>query len=226
MLDAGGEPLPGAQRDFEGGPGHGFWPTSAWPVREWLTDRLRLPIPSDVLAKDAAALSIVLYDRSQPGFPAAGTTIVSLLEREHRYDVPEMERRVEAKLGEQVKLLGYDLVQDELSLRVTLHWQTVQRMSVDYTVFVHLLDSASETIATQADVKPLNGTYPTNWWRTGEVVSDEIELLLNDVQAGEYRLVVGMYHADDGRRLPIVTALDKSVPDGRLVLEDVIAIAK
>jgi hypothetical protein len=224
MLGADGEPLAGAQRDFEGGPGYGFWPTSAWPVGEWLTDRLRFPMPETVGVEDATALSVVLYDRSRLGFPAAGSAIVPLAEREHRYSVPAMAHQVDATLGDQTKLLGYDLTQDVTSLRITLHWQAVRRMSISYTVFVHLFDPATERIVTQFDTRPLEGMYPTNWWRAGEVVSDEIVLSLAGVPSGSYRLALGMYDARDSSRLPVVDASGDVVPDGRLVLEQVVPI--
>jgi hypothetical protein len=224
MLAADGTPISQAHRDFEGGPGHGFWPTSAWPVGEWVTDRLRVPVPSGVRARDAAALVIVLYDRSQPGFPAAGSVVVPLSEREHLYNAPEMEQEVGVTFGEQVRLLGYDLDRDTTAIHLTLHWQATRQMLISYTMFAHLFDPATETIVSQADVKPLNGTYPTNWWRVGEVISDEVILPLADVPAGSYALAVGLYDTSDGTRLPVVTPTEDRLPDGRLVLQGAISI--
>jgi len=222
MLSANGGSL--AQRDFAEGPGYGFWPTSAWPVGEWLTDRLRLPIPDGVRAGEAAALSVVLYDRSQAGFPAAGSAIVPLGEREHHWSAPAMEHRVDATFGDQLKLLGYDLAQEATSLRLTLHWQALRPISVDGVVFVHLFDPTSETIVAQSDARPLTGTYPTRWWRVGEVVSDESVLSLARVPAGPYRLAVGVYAAGDKTRLPVVAASGEAMPDGRLILEEEISV--
>jgi hypothetical protein len=224
MLAADGTPLPQAQRDLEGGPGYGFWPTSAWPVGEWVTDRLRMPIPPDVRAEDAAALVVVLYDRSQPDFPAAGSAIVPLVEREHRYSAPEVEYPVGATFGEQVKLLGYDLARDAAQLHLTLYWQATQPMSTAYTAFVHLFDPTTETIVSQVDVKPLDGLYPTNWWRSGEIVADQMSLPLAGVPAGSYFLAVGLYNASDGTRLPVANATGETWPDGRLVLSTEFAI--
>jgi hypothetical protein len=221
MLDAHGSPI--AQRDFEGGPGYGFWPTSAWPVGEWLTDRLRIAVPPQARAEEAVALSVVLYDRSQEGFPAAGTVIVPLIEREHRYQVPAAQHPVEAVYGEQLRLLGYDLAQDSASLRLTLHWQAVARMTEDYAVFVHLYDPETEEIVAQSDARPLNGAYPTHWWREGEVVSDPVFLPLVEVPEGSYRLAVGLYNAQ-GDRLPLVRVSGDEAPGGRLILEQVISI--
>ena len=223
VFGADGKLLGGsAQRDFEGGPGHGFWPTSAWPVGEWMTDRLRVPMPAGIKAEDAAALEVVLYDRSQSGTQAVGSAVVPLTERERVYEPPPMAHHVGATIGNQIVLLGYDLAQDDSSLRLTLHWQALEQMVEDTVVFVHLFDPNTEEIVAQFDARPLNGTYPTNAWYAREVVSDDIVLSLEGVPAGNYRLAVGMsLHEQRNHRLPVVTKEGKTVPDQRLLLEDI-----
>jgi len=216
LLSSDGSSL--AQRDFGEGPGYGFWPTTAWPVGEWLTDRLRVPAPEGVRVQDMAALLVVLYDRSQPGYPAVGKAVIPLQERARRYDVPEMAYPVGALYGGDVRLLGYDLDQDGRTLRVTLHWQAVRRPSVDGIVFVHLFDPASKEIVAQSDLRPLRGTYPLTWWREGEVVSDEVILDAAQAASGNYCLAIGILDADSGDRLPVVTAVGQR-PDRRLILE-------
>jgi hypothetical protein len=228
MLAADGTPL--AQRDWAEGPGYGFWPTSAWPIGEWLTDRLRLAIPPGVEAGQAVAMSVVLYDRSQPGYPALGTTVVPLVERERRFEVPPVQHPVGATFGDQYALLGYDLAQDPTSLGLNLHWQALPQpvaegdLVGDYLVFVHLYDPTNESIVAQSDARPLNGTYPTHAWHEGEVVSDEIVLTLADVPSGSYRLAVGMVEANSRDRAPIVNASGEVSPGGRLILEQEIAL--
>jgi hypothetical protein len=221
ILAADGTDL--AHRDLEGGPGYGFWPTSAWPVGEWLTDRVRIARPEHAQAGDAAALSVVLYDRSRPGLPAIGSAVISLVEREHAYEAPPVEHPVGAMFGS-TELLGYDLRQDTSALHLTLHWRAIVRTPTDWTVFVHLLNPETEETAVQWDAKPLRGVYPTHWWRTGEVVSDRVVLNLADVPAGSYRLAVGLYDAEDWSRPPVTTASGEPVPYGRLILETEISI--
>lgn len=218
MLAVDGTPILGAHRDLEGGPGYGFMPTTAWTPGEWLTDRVRMAVPDGVHAEDAAALAVVLYDRARPDFPALGSVVIPLIERVHQFAVPSMRYVVDAVFGEQARLLGYDLEQTPEQLRLTLHWQAVRQMDVDYTVFVHLFDPATEVIPRQADVRPLNGLYPTNGWLPGEVVSDVIVLSLHDVPAGDYVLGIGLYDARDWTRLSVVGAGGQTWPDGRLVL--------
>jgi hypothetical protein len=212
-----------AHRDLEGGPGYGFWPTSAWPAGEWLTDRVRIARPADVGAEDAAALSVVLYDRSRLGLPAIGSAVGPLVEREHTYEVPPLAHPVGATF-DGAELLGYDLRREASALHLALHWRAIERMTTDWTIFVHLFDPATDEIATQWDAKPLRSAYPTHWWREGEVVSDEIVLDLAEVPADSYRLAVGLYDAGDWSRPPVTTTAGEIVPDGRLVLETEIVI--
>ena len=107
VLTADGTVL--AQRDLEGGPGYGFWPTSAWRAGEWLTDRVRMAVPAGARAKDAAAMNVVLYDRAWPDAPGTGSVVVPMVEREHTFAPPPMEHPVGAQYGDQLELLGYDL---------------------------------------------------------------------------------------------------------------------
>jgi hypothetical protein len=149
--------------------------------------------------------------------------MVPLIEREHLYQAPEMDHRLEAVFGDQIKLLGYDLDHDAASLRLTLHWQAAQPIARDLALFVHLFDPQTETIATQFDGRPLKGMYPTTEWQLGEVVSDRILLSLTDVPEGSWRLALGLYDAH-GDRLSIVSRSGEPVPGGRLILNEPISV--
>ncbi len=221
VLDSRGELL--AQRDLEGGGGYGFWPTSAWPVGQWFTDRLRIDAPPGTTASDAAALRVVLYDRSQPGYPAAGSVVLPLVERAHSYEVPAIEVPLGAVYGDQIELLGYDFepYRDEQQSLV-LHWRALRQPVRDWTVFVHLLGLHNQEIASQWDSAPLQGTYPTSWWRSGEVVSDRVTLNMEGVPQGKYRLAIGLYDPGTDERLPVVAPSGEQIPDGRFVPEEVI----
>jgi hypothetical protein len=191
---------------------------------------LRVAVPEGVRAEDAAAMSVVLYDRSQPGYPAVGTAIVPLGARARRFEPPVVEYAVGAVLGDRITLLGYDLVQGDAELRLDLHWQAGEAwaagadVSPDYLVFVHLYDPDSETIVAQSDARPRKGTYPTASWAPGEVVSDEIVLDLSGTSPGRYRLGVGMVEMGSSDRAPIVDVGGNALPSGRLVLESVVTI--
>jgi hypothetical protein len=142
-------------------------------------------------------------------------------------------------LGNQIKLLGFDLAGQQANqdlpegespvasssasrhllvrfaspLRLTLYWQALSPIETDYTVFAHVRNSAQEKVA-QKDSPPVGGAYPTSLWDPGEIIKDEIEIPLNQLQPGVYDLVVGLYDFTTGLRLPVVGS-----PDGTILLQ-------
>jgi hypothetical protein len=90
---------------------------------------------------------------------------------------------------------------DAVPLR--LYWRAVSLLNQNYTVFVHLLDSAGKLIA-QADSQPRSGAYPTSAWVAGDVIPDDHMLNLPaHLAPGDYVIRVGLYLAPNGPRLPL-----------------------
>ena len=110
---------------------------------------------------------------------------------------------VRARFGDEITLLGYELDAGKL----TLFWQAEENLSADYTVFVHLLDESGVCCLWQVDQYPQGGSYATSRWLAGEVVVDE--LVIGEMPAGS-RLEVGLYIAENGKRLQLV------LPDGTI----------
>jgi hypothetical protein len=101
-------------------------------------------------------------------------------------------------IGETITLLGYDLsplkIMPGTAITVTLHWQVTQPLSIDYTSYVHLVNSRGQGV-TQNDHRPGGDFYPSNYWQVGEIVRDQHILTVPDTASpGEYRLRVGMYY--------------------------------
>jgi hypothetical protein len=113
---------------------------------------------------------------------------------------------VDADLGGQVRLLGYDLAGMPVpgqALSLTLYWQALRPMAQDYTIFVHLLGPGGELLA-QHDAPPLYGVYPTSRWVAGDVFTQQVRLSIPpDARAGKYELLAGMYTYPDLVRLPV-----------------------
>ncbi|HXV99188.1 MAG TPA: hypothetical protein VEC93_12265, partial [Anaerolineae bacterium] len=109
-------------------------------------------------------------------------------------------------------------------VRFTLLWEVLTTPTVDYTVFVHLLD-ANDTIVASHDTQPLNNTYPTTIWSPGERILDEHILPTPaSLPAGQYRLAVGLYHQPTGERLPLHFPDGRKDTEGRLILTSPITI--
>jgi hypothetical protein len=107
-----------------------------------------------------------------------------------------------------INLRGFDLpsasVRAGQKLDLTLYWSADAPVAENYTVFLHVADSAGRPVA-QADGEPSEGAYPTSVWRPGEVVRDRrVVAVPADAPVGHYRLAVGFYLRRTGERLAVV----------------------
>ncbi len=116
-----------------------------------------------------------------------------------RFASPEVDERLSANFGGQLQLVGYTF--ETSTSRLSLVWQAAPRAWADYTVFVHVVDAAGNRLAGN-DAQP---SVPTSQWARGEVVIDErVVPIPDDVPPGDYGVVVGIYRADTGERLPLL----------------------
>ena len=107
----------------------------------------------------------------------------------------------------QITLTGYHLNRPLVpggELTLTLYWQVEAPLTVDFTVFVQLVDEENN-IKAQADGKPQQGFYTTPYWQPGEEVIDVHTVPLPlDLAPGQYDLLLGLYEAETGLRLQIL----------------------
>lgn len=71
---------------------------------------------------------------------------------------------------------------------------------------------------------PVNGKYPTRIWDANEQIADAYSIALDDLPAGTWRIVVGMYAPNTGERLPVLDVNNQELPGhqfviGRLIVE-------
>ncbi len=90
---------------------------------------------------------------------------------------------------------------------VTFNWRTENTPSADYQIFIHLRNSAGETVA-QSDGQPVNWMRPTSTWTAGESITDRHALWIPALSAGEYSLVAGLYAPKTGERLTTALGAD------------------
>jgi hypothetical protein len=110
------------------------------------------------------------------------------------------------------RYLGYDIAGLEFwegrRLVFKLYWQVIAPAPEDYSIMVHLRDGQDNLIAAwDAPAAPSEvGYYSTLFWQPGEYIVDERWLRLPDgvlPVGGGYRLIIGMYPASDGMRIPV-----------------------
>lgn len=131
---------------------------------------------------------------------------------------PLPSKRVNARLGEQIALLGYDAVRTGNDIALTLYWGSLAEARADYTVFVHLLESSGRVIA-QDDAQPGHRSYPTSRWRAGQVVLDDYHLVVPPGARDELKIEIGMYVLDTGARLRVTDVNGAPMENDRVLIE-------
>lgn len=110
-------------------------------------------------------------------------------------------------LGTSLRLVGYHFCPQEVQpgerVYLLLRWQADEPVTVDYSVFAHLLDPNRERIA-QNDGMPRDNTSPTSRWQAGQVVEELRPITLPDnAQPGDYTFYLRMYDYVTSERLTI-----------------------
>jgi hypothetical protein len=141
--------------------------------------------------------------------------------RPRRYRPPPMQHRLDVVLGDDMRLLGYDLADRSVrqgdAVELTLYWQALRRMDRVYAMFNHLVGPDGTTVA-QVDSWPEGGMYPTVQWLPGEVVTEHYAIAVPiDAPVGEYELRVGIYNAANGER-PVTLIDGVLAPERHVVL--------
>jgi hypothetical protein len=193
------------------------WPTSHWLTGTVASNKYVWRVDPFVPSGDYALL-LAVDDASNIDIDEAihlGQFKVEALPR--AFEVPSFQHPVSETFGGDLTLLGYDLDQGPDALHLTLHWRAERRISQYYKFFVHVLDADTSTLVTQADWVPCDWTYPTHWWESGEVVSEDITVPLIEVPEGRYALTIGVY-VPEGNRLYTQEGADRVILDEEIVV--------
>lgn len=129
------------------------------------------------------------------------------------------QKRLDARLGDSISLIGYDLARNGNEIALTLYWGSIAETREDYTVFVHLLNSASQVVV-QDDAKPGYGSFPTQRWRAGQVIVDDYRLVVPpNAPPGEYQIEIGMYVFETRTRIRMTDASGARMENDRVLVE-------
>jgi hypothetical protein len=194
------------------------WPSRKWPAHALVWGHYAVQAPAD-LAAGLYDVTLGLSDLETGlalGEPAV-LDQVSVQSSPCAFSVPDGAMQTNARFGDAMRLLGYRLEPQEERVELVLLWRPERRMETEYKVFVHIYDPGTGIPVAQDDAMPLHWTYPTSYWRLGEVIADAISISMEDVPPGEYGVAVGVYDPASGERLLVWDSLDRLQPDGRLV---------
>jgi hypothetical protein len=191
--------------------------TSRWLPAQIVTTTHQIPtdpaLPTPVVATldiglyDAEHRALPMTDRGGQKIPATITRLKFVPKTWPSQPPPVVD---DALFGDKLLLKGHAPFEVSLvpgsTLNLQLWWQALAPPDTDYTVFIHLLDTAGNIVA-QADSMPVGGRYPTSAWAPGEpIIDSRLIALPADLPGGEYRLIVGLYNPVDGSRLPLAGA--------------------
>jgi hypothetical protein len=197
-------------------PGGDFYPTSLWRPGELLKDTHQIAIGPEP-GRPPYTLEVGLYRPGDTLEHLGQPQRVGQLGHARPADALPADDAREDRIvfGDVLTLLSHEMTLDGDLARVRLYWQAVGAPARDYTVFVHLVDEADQIVA-QIDRPPLDGEMPTSTWPAGYVAADEMTLALpEELTAGDYRLLVGLYDATTSQRLTAMT--EDGVPLGDAV---------
>jgi hypothetical protein len=209
------------------------YPTSRWQPGEYLRGQLPFILPG-TLASGRYRLQVGLAAPDGRQLVPVGElhrparlrgdkleiTAVDVLDRPRQFEMPAMSFPLEATIGRQADLIGYDLDLSQAhpngQLRLTLYWQASGPMVMPFKVFTHLVDDGNNIVA-QHDATPGGGCCPANTWAEGEVIVDPHAIDLGtDLAPGTYQLVVGMYDEETLNRVPAYDRSGNPLPNARV----------
>jgi hypothetical protein len=185
-------------------------------------DDLRSAQDSAAYAQIRAAATVVLAFPPRKAGVQPGPSGAILDLGEHLEAMPFVRRGL--SFADQIALLGYEIRPGEPRARIAplegadqreidpgqpvqinLYWRALTAMSVDYTLFIHMMNEKGERVA-QRDLPLRYEDYPSSRWRAGELVIDRADMALPALPPGDYRLVIGLYDPASGAALPADTA--------------------
>lgn len=188
----------------------GYYPTSYWEPGQLVRDSYILPF--DSLAHSGSYQVLISLQAPLSATLAARDTItlnVGTVSVPPAVIVDKLRMRF-------ADVIALDAVELPVSVpanglvTLTLDWRALAPIDGDYTVFIHLLN-LDGSLGIAGDAPPLQGTYPTSIWETGQTFSDK-HTFYAPVAPGLYELEVGWYLASSGKRLttegPATTATD------------------
>jgi hypothetical protein len=173
--------------------------TGNWAANDLFRASYALPIPSEL---PAGQYTLVLTLAE----PTSGVAVGNQAELGPVTVLPFSPSNSQTAVWQNgIELVGSDLGESDGDLAVTLYWVASQQVPESYKVFLHLEDANSGAIVAQSDTVPRNWTYPTSSWQPGEIVRDLVTIPAGDLPQGSYRVRLGLYDEQTGKRMPLVT---------------------
>lgn len=202
------------------------WPTGDWPADTLAWGFYEMTLP-DTISPGEYQVMIQLVNPETGQSQGNKLTLPSIIVQEDVCNLAQLPeaKDVNATYGNEIRLLEYILNKNEDELDFTLYWRPDHHPVIDYKIFIHIFDPETGIPVAQSDFMPRGWVYPTSFWWPGEIVEDEATVSLEAVPPGKYGIAIGIYDPASGERLPVVDGAGNELPDGRLILEEIIEIS-
>jgi hypothetical protein len=133
-----------------------------------------------------------------------------------------------ARLGSDLALLGFDLpgrrVRPGDDVPVTLYWKALAPAQLNYQAYVHLFGPDGRLWGQSDKLNPAD--FPTSRWPADRYVRDEHKARLSPgAPPGVYTVVVGLWDAASGTRLPAYDGSNTPIGKG-VVLSRAIVVER
>jgi hypothetical protein len=190
--------------------------TAPWPAGSVVRSQTNYAIPADLAPGTWQVEAQLVGSSGAVGSPVT----LGAIRIDDRGPLPmlgPMAKTVSVGFGEGISLAGFTSSQAGSQFSVSLFWKAGALIDRSYTVFVHAVDATGRVVA-QRDGLPVDGGWPTTAWPPGRFIQDTHVLTLPaGVDPGQLRLVVGLYDAATGERLPLASGQGDSAVLGPLV---------
>jgi Dolichyl-phosphate-mannose-protein mannosyltransferase len=127
------------------------------------------------------------------------------------------QQSTDARWGDTLTLVGYDLARASQAITLTLYWRTEAAPGTPPKRFVHAVNAGGEIIG-QSDALLENEGIPATYWRPGEYVVDRVALNI-PASAQVSDLYVGLYDPQTGERVPVYASSGTPMLEGRMTIE-------
>jgi hypothetical protein len=186
-----------------------WWLTDDWVVGERWVGRHIVRLPNKITGgMHTVSVNLPTCEKSLASVELSISDIV------REWEIPDHFTRIQARFGEQISLVGFNLEGLSYSsgdtVELGLSWQAEQEMVTSYRVFLHLVDSEGRVVD-QDDGEPVNWTRPTTGWLPKEIVNEVRELVVPEtIESMTYDIHVGLY-TQAGERLTLPNGEDTYV---------------
>ncbi|MFH1472773.1 MAG: DUF1616 domain-containing protein [Nanoarchaeota archaeon] len=130
----------------------------------------------------------------------------------------KIQNPVVVNFNNSIALLGYSINKTNLksgeSFHIIYYWKSLDKVDINYTVFVHITNATGSMGFQQDHGLPLK----TSLWRKGDVIAEEYDVKVPNVAAGNYTIRLGLYDSSGTKkRMPILFGpMDK---ENRAIIE-------